>query len=430
MLDGPLKTEKQQSSQKSVWTRRRLLKQGGMLAGTALLLKSGLPAYAESGCEVNCEGEASTWDISKLREYLQHAIKVELFTIPPYLCGLYSLKDTSSEAYVYIQSVLIEEMLHVQLAGNMLTAIGGHPRLTGDSAVCTYPSAMPFRKPGFTIGLAPVSCMQMEKFVEIELPDYKLEEGQEDTKDPAPCYYTIGRIYAALESGLEQVSRITNIFTGPLTNQVTTYGRNDTTVIDFETAKQAIKIIVSQGEGDKKGCGDRPEPERCGVSQGEGDETGRKPVVVDEEEEKEECIDINGNLPHYWKFKELAKHDDNYWKNKVHQIYDGSLSPRLENLSSFFDGCYSWVLTDLELGFNGGPVKVGKDIGSLMFQVIKPLAVYMISGKAEQKNIYPQFKYRSGVTLGSLQDDWNKLDCRDKETPELKAVAQVLGLTV
>jgi hypothetical protein len=404
MLDGPLKTEKQQSSQKSVWTRRRLLKQGGMLAGTALLLKSGLPAYAESGCEVNCEGEASTWDISKLREYLQHAIKVELFTIPPYLCGLYSLKDTSSEAYVYIQSVLIEEMLHVQLAGNMLTAIGGHPRLTGDSAVCTYPSAMPFRKPGFEIGLAPVSCRQMEKFVEIELPDYKLKYGKKDTTDPAPCYYTIGGIYAALKSGLKQVSHITNIFTGPLTNQVTTYGRNDTTVIDLETAKKAIKIIVSQGEGDEEGCS---EP------------FGGK-----------DCVDINGNLPHYWKFKELAKHDDNYWENKVHQIYDGSLSLRLENLSSFFDGCYSWVLTDLELGFNGGPVKVGKDIGSLMFQVIKPLAVYMISGKAEQKNIYPQFRYRSGVTLGSLQDDWNKLDCGDKETPELKAVAKVLGLTV
>lgn len=425
MLEEPPKTEKQQPLQKSVWTRRRLLKQGGMVAGTALLLKSGLPAYAV-GCEVNCDDEPGTWDISKLREYLQHAIKVELFTIPPYLCGLYSLKDSSSEAYIYIQSVLIEEMLHVQLAANMLNAIGGRPRLTGESAVCTYPSAMPFRKPGFTIGLVPVSVMQMNKFVEIELPDYMLEEGQEDTTDPAPCYYTIGGIYAAIESGLEQVNRLTNIFTGPLTNQVTTYGRNDTTVIDLETAKKAIEIIVSQGEGDEI-C--KPDNlEKC------KDECENDPVDPDKcKEEKCKCEDINGNLPHYWKFIELAKHDDEYWRDRVYPIYEGPLSPeeeeRLGNLSAFFDGCYSWILIDLELGFNGGPVKVGKDIGSLMFQVIKPLAIYMIRGKAG-RNIYPQFGYRSGVTLGRLQEDWNKLDPRDKRTPELQAVAQVLGLMV
>ena len=68
--------------------------------------------------------------LESLQEHLQWAIELEHFTIPTYLCALYSLDPArNADAAEVIASVLIEEMLHLTLAANMLNAVGGRPRI-------------------------------------------------------------------------------------------------------------------------------------------------------------------------------------------------------------------------------------------------------------------------------------------------------------
>ena len=68
--------------------------------------------------------------IEDLHEHLQWAIELEHATIPPYLCALYSIKDGSNiESVEVIQSVFIEEMLHMALVANIMIATGGSPKL-------------------------------------------------------------------------------------------------------------------------------------------------------------------------------------------------------------------------------------------------------------------------------------------------------------
>src|ERR1700743_2719560 len=64
----------------------------------------------------------------KLRQHLQTAIKIELATIPPYLCALWSIQDGNNSVVPgIIRSVVMEEMLHLSMAANLLNAVGGKP---------------------------------------------------------------------------------------------------------------------------------------------------------------------------------------------------------------------------------------------------------------------------------------------------------------
>src|SRR5712671_4760049 len=87
-------------------------------------------------------GRIST--LESLREHLQWAIEVEHFTVPPYLCALYSLDPgRNAEAVEIVSSVVVEEMLHLTLAANLLNAVGGQPRLDRPQMLASYPCCMP-----------------------------------------------------------------------------------------------------------------------------------------------------------------------------------------------------------------------------------------------------------------------------------------------
>ena len=62
--------------------------------------------------EIRSSARIATLD--SLREHLQWAIELEHFTLPPYLCALYSLDALRNpEASDVVASVLVEEMLHM-----------------------------------------------------------------------------------------------------------------------------------------------------------------------------------------------------------------------------------------------------------------------------------------------------------------------------
>ncbi len=82
--------------------------------------------------------------VEDLRTHLQWAIELGHSTIPPCLCALYSLDAARNpEAVEVVQSVFVEEMLHLTLAANLLNAIGRKPLLDAPHLLPGYPRTLP-----------------------------------------------------------------------------------------------------------------------------------------------------------------------------------------------------------------------------------------------------------------------------------------------
>jgi hypothetical protein len=80
--------------------------------------------------------------VEDLRIALDNAMKLEFATIPPYLTALYSIKDgTNTAIAANLRLIVIQEMLHLSLAANILNAIDGRPDFPG--VVPRYPGPLP-----------------------------------------------------------------------------------------------------------------------------------------------------------------------------------------------------------------------------------------------------------------------------------------------
>ena len=136
-------------------------------------------------------------DLSWIRGALQTAIALEHATMPLYSAAMYSLEVQNYPSYNTIRSVLMEEMLHMAAACNILAALGGSPRIgTLDPG---FPATgLPGKiAPDLTAVLAPLSREQLKTFMRIEAPDSLLEQAQLDA-----TYPTIGRFYEALREAV------------------------------------------------------------------------------------------------------------------------------------------------------------------------------------------------------------------------------------
>ena len=81
--------------------------------------------------------------VAYVQDLLQMAIEVEHSTIPLYLTTLYSIRNQSSFAASTIKSVVMEEMLHMVHAANVLNAIGGTPFIDKPEFIPQYPLVVP-----------------------------------------------------------------------------------------------------------------------------------------------------------------------------------------------------------------------------------------------------------------------------------------------
>lgn len=191
------------------------------------------------------------FSIERLRRDLQRALELEFTTVPAYLTALYSIKEgTNAETVRQIRGVVMEEMYHMTLVGNVLNAVGGRPVLDG-TTVPRYP-AVPFpATPGFEVHLRPLSRPAVEGFMRIEEPT---------PADAAPddeSYSTIGQLYAAIEVGLQALKTdlgTERLLPGEPSHQVTSqqyYGGGGEVleIHDIQSAEMALGIIVDQGEG-------------------------------------------------------------------------------------------------------------------------------------------------------------------------------------
>jgi hypothetical protein len=181
-------------------------------------------------------------DLPWLEQSLQAAVELELATIPPYLCGLWSIKtptpDDPDSAYALIRSVVIEEMLHMGLACNMLTTIGGTPQITAP----VYPSALPGGvRPGLVVPLAGLSQPVVHHiYQQIEYPEHPVAHA-------AATYPTIGAFYDAIAAAFTVLGP--SIITGARQLSTNIGANHLPALTTMDLVQTAILTIKEQGEG-------------------------------------------------------------------------------------------------------------------------------------------------------------------------------------
>jgi rubrerythrin len=178
---------------------------------------------------------------------LQNAIELEHATIPVYLYALYSLNPAHNQEIAgIIQSVVVQEMLHMTLASNVLNALGGSPQIDQPGFVPSYPGPLPGGvQGGLEVNLAPFSMAQLAAFLQIEEPEdplnFPIAAVAEDT-------ITIGEFYTAISNAIAALGD--GAFVNPPRNQIgPDLMFESVVVVNVATAQQAITTIVEQGEG-------------------------------------------------------------------------------------------------------------------------------------------------------------------------------------
>jgi hypothetical protein len=302
--------------------------------------------------------------IDNLRRHLQVAIEIEHSVIPPYLCALYSIVDgTNSAAVEAIRDVVVEEMLHLTLAANVLNSIGGSPDLVHAKFVPAYPCYLPHGNDSIVLNLAPFSREAVAGFLAIEHPSAA------GAPPEAHHYATIGQFYEAIIEGIERLAKKhPRMFSGKRSRQITpeyyyNSGGSVVVVSDLKTAKHALEKIIIEGEG-RNSIYDRKHP----------------PRRTDSEE-----------LAHYYRFLEIQegrrfrKSDtpktgptgDPVAVDWTNGIYPMQINPHLRDYppgsplyqaSMKFNQEYSALLRGLHRAFNGEPAALLESV-PLMFRL-------------------------------------------------------------
>lgn len=181
---------------------------------------------------------------------LQQAIELEHSTIPLYLYALYSLNPSlNSEIASILQSVVVEEMLHMTLASNVMNALGGSPSIDQPHFIPDYPGPLPGGvQSELTVHLEPFSMKQLETFLTIEEPEDPIHFKALQGMAALPDEITIGQFYTAIMDAIEILGD--GVFVKPPRNQLGPDLMDQSVVVyDVATAKQAITTIIEQGEG-------------------------------------------------------------------------------------------------------------------------------------------------------------------------------------
>lgn len=194
-------------------------------------------------------------ELTVLKKALQAAVTLEFATLPPYLTAIWSIKDELHPVAKSIREILQEEMLHMALACNMLTSIGGTPEI--NTAVPQYPGKLPLGvHKKLTVSLSGLCDETLKVFMEIERPNHpghfealKMQEELEKVDEEAGMDkgdFTIGEFYADILAAFKRQNpkfSVDRQITGPLSWFI---------IKDLEDVEKAIRTIQDQGEGSEE----------------------------------------------------------------------------------------------------------------------------------------------------------------------------------
>jgi len=203
--------------------------------------------------------------LTRILKKLQEALQVELTTIPTYLYAWFSIVNGSDPAAKTVSSVVIEEMLHLAQAVNLIVAYGGKPNLYASTVVPVYPGYLPHhsKRPPLVVTLEKLSLASTANvFMRIELPEAQGANPEGDNYD------TLGQFYQSITDDIRLFSKEPNQpnFAATVNSQLASSfyspSVSDTGNLQVVTsntvALSAIQTIVVQGEGMDPGRFDDP----------------------------------------------------------------------------------------------------------------------------------------------------------------------------
>uniref|UniRef100_A0A1X7V109 Iminophenyl-pyruvate dimer synthase domain-containing protein n=1 Tax=Amphimedon queenslandica TaxID=400682 RepID=A0A1X7V109_AMPQE len=212
--------------------------------------------YKKNSKDPKIQGKCSE---ENLREQLQIGLKLELATIPIYITSLYSIGDgCNTQVYKTIRGILMQEMLHLALVGNIINAMnGGHPIIDSPDVAPKYPSVgLPgCVHPSLNVHLKKISIKHIYD-VPLVLEKPKLSCVTEDVyAELEDRHNTIGEFYTEIEECIEKLGQLKKEVFRPNKFQVSWPWKPSEelgTLIEVkntQTALEAIREIKEQGEG-------------------------------------------------------------------------------------------------------------------------------------------------------------------------------------
>jgi hypothetical protein len=358
--------------------------------------------------------------VPQLMKALQLAVELEHATIPTYLTAMYSLQSGANDQVAgLIRGVVIEEMLHMSLACNILISVGGSPNIGKPGFVPNYPGGLPGGlRNGLTVSLKKASIEQIrDVFMSIEMPDEMIIERMrwldpnigaqpkgghgmqkgEGFNNVDYHKYTIGWFYDQIAASLKTLSKAGKIKFGNLDKQVDQWSGVGKLfkIGSLEDALLAMDEIKDQGEGNGA---DNP-------------------------------YDGDGELAHYYKFSEIVEGRRLVkGKKKGTYAYRGpkipfntdEVWPMVDNpslvtypagsraaiLSQQFAETYAALLNSLHETFNGNPHNLKDSIGVMYsLGIIARQLMETPSGLRDGTTAGPKFK----IDYVTADPDYNGL---------------------
>ncbi|WPD24458.1 MAG: ferritin-like domain-containing protein [Candidatus Electrothrix scaldis] len=203
---------------------------------------------------MNASGTAKIWTKELVQAHAQAAVAVEFYTLPFYITALCSIKEEQCEAVQIIHSVIMEEMLHLQLAANLCLALDTVPNFKPPQYGSDIPYICPYNPETgeccfLNATLGPMNDTTLDTMLDIETPEQAQLRKDVNHTQPKYPYHSIGEMYDALVVGINRVG--TKQFSWDTKYQQSQWDKQNfcQTIDSYQKAQDAIQAIVNQGEG-------------------------------------------------------------------------------------------------------------------------------------------------------------------------------------
>jgi hypothetical protein len=216
----------------------------------------------------------------QLWSLLIEAVQIEHMIMCQYLYACFSLKTEPDEGLTAEQAdavtrwqktvtgIAIEEMLHLALAANVMSAIGAAPSLSRPN----FPRHSEYLPAGVQFALLPFGEAALTHFLYLERPEGmervdaaefvpgappRAQVGRAEVMPRSQDFLTVGHLYRGIEQGLRHLVRKLGepvLFVGSPRAQATPERfrwPQLVAVTDLASACQAIDEIIDQGEGSR-----------------------------------------------------------------------------------------------------------------------------------------------------------------------------------